>query len=206
MGSTCAGWLPALAERGRPRPAPHAALHPALDERRAEPDRHVRHEARPRQRRRSSRKSPPRRRACGSASTCRSSREHADRLAVVRSLSTKEGDHARGTHLVRTGHPPMGDGRVSVDRLLAGQGAQPTASQPLPNYVSVAPLAADQSRGVRPGISRRQLRPGDRRPAAPRRSAASSSDAATATDFADLKLDDLELPSDVDAHQAVAAD
>ena len=34
--------------------------------------------------------------------------EHADRLAVIRSLSTKEGDHGRGTHLVRTGHPPMG--------------------------------------------------------------------------------------------------
>ena len=35
--------------------------------------------------------------------------KHADQLAIVRSLSTKEGDHARGTHLVRTGHPPMGD-------------------------------------------------------------------------------------------------
>src|ERR1700742_5026917 len=35
--------------------------------------------------------------------------EHAQRIAVVRSLSTKEGDHARGTQLVRTGQPPRGD-------------------------------------------------------------------------------------------------
>jgi hypothetical protein len=34
--------------------------------------------------------------------------KHADRLAVVRSLTTKEGDHERGAHLVRTGFPPMG--------------------------------------------------------------------------------------------------
>ena len=31
-----------------------------------------------------------------------------DKLAVIRSLSTREGDHGRGTFLMRTGHPPMG--------------------------------------------------------------------------------------------------
>src|SRR2546430_12019435 len=34
--------------------------------------------------------------------------EQAERLAVVRSLSTKEGDHGRGTYLMLTGHQPMG--------------------------------------------------------------------------------------------------
>ena len=34
--------------------------------------------------------------------------EFGDRLAVLRGLSTKEGDHGRGTFLMRTGHPPMG--------------------------------------------------------------------------------------------------
>ena len=29
-------------------------------------------------------------------------------LAVIRSLSTKEGDHGRGTYLMRTGHQPGG--------------------------------------------------------------------------------------------------
>ena len=64
--------------------------------------------------------------------------EHAEQLAIVRSLSTKEGDHARGTHLVRTGHPPMGDvAYPSIACSLAKQLA--TGSNPLPNYVSVAP-------------------------------------------------------------------
>ena len=34
--------------------------------------------------------------------------KHADKMALVRSLSTKEGDHGRGTHLMTTGKPPMG--------------------------------------------------------------------------------------------------
>jgi hypothetical protein len=34
--------------------------------------------------------------------------EMADRLAVVRGLSTKEGDHGRGTYVVRTGQKPQG--------------------------------------------------------------------------------------------------
>src|SRR5436309_13302091 len=34
--------------------------------------------------------------------------EQAERMAVVRSLSTKEGDHGRGTYLMLTGHQPMG--------------------------------------------------------------------------------------------------
>jgi len=33
---------------------------------------------------------------------------HADQLAVLRGLSTGEGDHGRGTYLMRTGHTPMG--------------------------------------------------------------------------------------------------
>src|SRR3954463_2147575 len=34
--------------------------------------------------------------------------KHGESIAVVRSLSTKEGDHGRGTYLMRTGHPPRG--------------------------------------------------------------------------------------------------
>src|SRR5581483_7689815 len=34
--------------------------------------------------------------------------KHGDRLAVVRSVSTKEGDHGRATFLVRTGNLPQG--------------------------------------------------------------------------------------------------
>ena len=34
--------------------------------------------------------------------------KQADKLAIVRSVSTNEGDHARGTYLVRTGQRPGG--------------------------------------------------------------------------------------------------
>src|SRR5262249_9789167 len=31
---------------------------------------------------------------------------HADRLAIIRSMSTRDADHARGTYLMHTGHAP----------------------------------------------------------------------------------------------------
>jgi hypothetical protein len=64
--------------------------------------------------------------------------EHADRLAIIRSLSTKEGDHVRGTHLVRTGHPPMGG--VEYPSICCSLAKElEFATNPLPGYVSVAP-------------------------------------------------------------------
>src|SRR5690606_9609586 len=59
-------------------------------------------------------------------------------LAVVRGLSTKEGDHGRGSYLMRTGHKPMGPvqhpaiGSSVANHL--GDG-----SLKLPAYVSVGP-------------------------------------------------------------------
>src|SRR5687767_8456717 len=45
-----------------------------------------------------------------------------DRLAVLRGLSTKEGDHGRGTYLMRTGHKPLGPFRYpSIGSSLAFQ-------------------------------------------------------------------------------------
>lgn len=54
------------------------------------------------------RKSRPLQRGCGSANICLSSPRCPSQLAVLRGLSTAEGDHGRGTYLMRTGHPPMG--------------------------------------------------------------------------------------------------
>jgi hypothetical protein len=125
--------------------------------------------------------------------------EHADRLAVVRSLSTKEGDHARGAHLVRTGHPPMGD--VAYPSLACSLAKQLTdATLPLPSYVSVAPPLAINPAAFGPGflgashapalVGASAIGP----PATPQRPRGS--------DFAELRLDDIELPPDVDARQA----
>ena len=63
--------------------------------------------------------------------------KHANNLAIVRSLSTKEGDHARGTHLMRTGQRPGGPLRYpAFPASLAKELADDTA--PLPNYVAIA--------------------------------------------------------------------
>ena len=64
--------------------------------------------------------------------------EQADSLAILRGLSTKEGDHERGTVLMRTGHIPGGPVRYpsigcSLSKSLARERAE------LPSYVSIAP-------------------------------------------------------------------
>ncbi len=48
--------------------------------------------------------------------------KHADKLAIVRSLTSKEGDHERASQFVKTGVPPMGPkGRPQVCAALAHQ-------------------------------------------------------------------------------------
>jgi hypothetical protein len=62
--------------------------------------------------------------------------ERAHRLAVVRSLNTQEGDHQRGTFLVRTGHRPGDNIRhPCMAAALAHRLCQ--SSDPLPSYVSI---------------------------------------------------------------------
>jgi hypothetical protein len=76
--------------------------------------------------------------------------QHADKLAIVRSLNTKEGDHERGSYLMRTGHAPMGPSKhPAVGASLAKHLA--LESDALPPYVSVAPNAFS-SRGRSSGF------------------------------------------------------
>jgi hypothetical protein len=61
-----------------------------------------------------------------------------DRMAIVRSMSTKEGDHGRATFLLRTGYLPQGAIEFPtigslVSKELGDGGAE------LPNFVSIAP-------------------------------------------------------------------
>lgn len=64
---------------------------------------------------------------------------HADRIAVLRGMSTKEGDHARGTYLMRTGQLPGAAGiqYPSIGALVSKELGDPKAE--LPNFVSIAP-------------------------------------------------------------------
>ena len=76
--------------------------------------------------------------------------QQADKLAIVRSLSTKEGDHSRGTYLMRTGHPPMGMIRhPAIGASLARQLADTSVT--LPGYVSISPYRFFNQDAYSPG-------------------------------------------------------
>jgi hypothetical protein len=119
-------------------------------------------------------------------------------LAIVRGLSTKEGDHGRGTYLMRTGHPPTGP--VKYPTLGAALSKQlGSRRDELPNYVSVAPYRAFNQEAFEPGFL------------GPRFAALTvgASDVAPAQpviegerDYASLRVDDLAFPADLHPSQA----
>ncbi len=124
--------------------------------------------------------------------------KQADRLAVVRSLSTQEGDHGRGTYLMRTGQQPRGPVRYptigsSLSKQLAEQRDQNDLSL---NYVSIAPYRAFNQAAFSPGFlgpKHAALTVGatDNLPTNPQDSAR----------YASLRVDDLELAGDVTSEQ-----
>jgi hypothetical protein len=61
-----------------------------------------------------------------------------DRLAVVRSMRTREGDHARATYHLRTGYVPMPPIEFPTLGSLVAREHEHTESD-LPSYVSIAP-------------------------------------------------------------------
>jgi Protein of unknown function (DUF1501) len=77
--------------------------------------------------------------------------QQAQHLAVVRSLSTREGDHGRGTYLMRTGQVPGGPVVYPAigSSLMKELG---DSSAELPNYVSVTPLVAFNPSAFTPGF------------------------------------------------------
>ena len=103
--------------------------------------------------------------------------QRARHLAILRGMSTKEGDHERGTILLRTGHIPGGPVTYpSIGCSLAKSLGRGDAA--LPNYVSIAPGAFAQA-SIRPGFL------------GPKHAATSVAAAANppANGFADLKVD-----------------
>ncbi|MEX2287077.1 MAG: DUF1501 domain-containing protein [Planctomycetaceae bacterium] len=119
--------------------------------------------------------------------------KHGQNIAVVRSLSTKEGDHGRGTYLMRTGHQPRGPVPYpAIGSSLSKQLGSPTDS--FPNYVSIAPFQAVSPEAFGPGFLGPQFAP--LTVASYNRFRAGRQDDA---DFADLRVDDLQAPKDLDA-------
>ncbi len=76
---------------------------------------------------------------------------HGQHLAVLRGLSTKEGDHGRGTYLMRTGHVPGGPVRYpAIGASLAKELGNDEAE--LPPYISIAPFQQFNQAAFSPGF------------------------------------------------------
>ena len=74
-----------------------------------------------------------------------------DELAIVRSLSTKEGDHGRGTYLMHTGRQPQGPIRYpTLGSFMGKELGDPTTG--VPSYVSVSPFRAFNQTAFSPGF------------------------------------------------------
>jgi hypothetical protein len=77
--------------------------------------------------------------------------KHADKLAIVRGLSTTEGDHGRGTFLMRTGERPGGNLKYpAIGSSLSKELGTVTAD--LPNYFSIASQVALNPAAFSPGF------------------------------------------------------
>ncbi len=121
----------------------------------------------------------------------------AEHLAIIRSMSTKEGDHGRATYLLRNGYLPQPPVRYpTLGSLVAKELGDPAAE--LPNFVSIAPFRSFNPAAFSPGFLGSQYAPlfvGETR--------AQNSDGAAGADD-DLTVADLEAPKSVTA-QAVGA-
>lgn len=126
--------------------------------------------------------------------------QNSEYMAIVRGLSTREGDHGRGTFLIRTGQAPGGPLRYpTIGSLLSKELGDETAS--LPNYVSISPNTAFNPAAYAPGFL------GPRYAAATVGERGSSNqqaeqDPADAEQYAQLGVDYLQFPSGVTRAQA----
>jgi hypothetical protein len=118
----------------------------------------------------------------------------AQHLAVIRSLSTKEGDHGRATFLMRTGYRPGGPVEYpTLGALVAKELGD--ESDELPAYVSVSPFQAFNPAAYRSGFLGPRYAPATV-------GAKERTQAEGRSDYAQLGLDNLKLPGGVDADQS----
>jgi uncharacterized protein (DUF1501 family) len=83
---------------------------------------------------------------------------HGKEIAVVRSMSTKEGDHGRATYFLRTGNLPTGALQFpTIGSLLSKELGNPHSE--LPNFVSIAPFRLFAQGAFGPGFLGPQYAP-----------------------------------------------
>ncbi len=121
------------------------------------------------------------------------------RMAVVRSMSTREGDHGRATFLVRTGYLPQGPVQYpTLGSLLSKELGREETS--LPNAVSIAPTPSVSPGAFGPGFLGPQYAPlvvGESSVPGPAEGAEGNVSQA-------LRVKDLQLPAGVDAAHATS--
>jgi hypothetical protein len=119
----------------------------------------------------------------------------AKHMAIVRSMSTKEGDHTRATFFLRTGYLPQGPIEYPpLGALVSKELGRDEAA--LPSFVSVAPYRFFSPPAYGPGFLGPQYAPlvvGDPGAGVPQGNYEQA-----------LKVQDLDLPKDVGKEQAVA--
>jgi hypothetical protein len=109
-------------------------------------------------------------------------------LAIIRGMSTKEGDHGRATYHLRTGYLPQGPIRYPTLGALVAKELEDDSAE-LPSFVSIAPARAFSPAAYSPGFLGPKYAPlivGERGGAG-RRS---------------FKVDDLELPGGIGRERA----
>lgn len=123
---------------------------------------------------------------------------HMEHLSIIRSMSTREGDHQRATYLMRTGYLPQGPIHYPTLGSLVSRELANTKSD-LPNFISIAPNRFLSPAAFGPGFLGPRYAPlvvGEGAPFAP---------GGEGQDVADsLRVRNLELPADVDRQQADA--
>src|SRR5215471_16432204 len=122
------------------------------------------------------------------------------KMAVIRSMSTKEGDHGRATFLMRTGYLPTGPIQYpTLGSLVSKEIGDPENA--LPNFVSVAPYRQFSPAAFNSGFLGPQYAPlvvGDAAQNIPQQPGGRPGYEAA------LKVQDLDLPGDVDPKHADA--
>jgi hypothetical protein len=119
--------------------------------------------------------------------------QQADKLAIIRSLTTKEGDHGRGTYLVRTGHAPGGPVRYpTIGSLISKELGRP--DDKIPAYVCISPFQAFGLESFSPGFLGPRYAPLTVGATSQFQIAQPTPDANA---FAELKVDDLSAPQNV---------
>jgi uncharacterized protein (DUF1501 family) len=84
--------------------------------------------------------------------------KHMDKMALIRSMATKEADHGRATYQMRTGHVPGGPVQYpTLGSLFSKELEQPGAE--LPNFVSIAPYKFFSPAAYSPGFLGPQYAP-----------------------------------------------